>query len=129
LSPDGRCKSFGAGANGFVPGEGVGAVLLKPLSRAIADDDHIHAVVAATGINHGGRTNGYTVPNPKAQAALIRRTLDRAGIDARSISYVEAHGTGTELGDPIEVSGLTQAFVGDTDERAFCALGSLKSNI
>ena len=129
LSPDGRCKSFGAGANGFVPGEGIGAVLLKPLSRAVADGDHIHAVIAATGINHGGRTNGYTVPNPKAQAALIRRTLNRAGIDARSISYVEAHGTGTELGDPIEVSGLTQAFAGDTDERGFCALGSLKSNI
>lgn len=129
LSPDGRCKSFGAGANGFVPGEGVGAVLLKPLSRAVADGDHIHAVITSTAINHGGRTNGYTVPNPKAQAALIRRALDRAGIDGRSISYVEAHGTGTELGDPIEVSGLAQAFAHDTDERGFCALGTLKSNI
>ena len=70
LSVDGRCKSFGMGGNGYVPGEGVGAVLLKPLARAIADGDRIHAVIRATSINHDGKTNGYTVPNPNAQGAL-----------------------------------------------------------
>ncbi|MFP5392868.1 MAG: SDR family NAD(P)-dependent oxidoreductase, partial [Gammaproteobacteria bacterium] len=129
LSDDGRCKSFGAHANGFVPGEGVGAVLLKPLSRALADGDRIHAVIRATSINHGGKTNGYTVPNPNAQAQLIRAALVRAGVNARTVSYVEAHGTGTELGDPIEVAGLTQAFRHDTADAQFCALGSVKSNI
>ncbi|MFP2957509.1 SDR family oxidoreductase [Myxococcus sp. 1LA] len=129
LSTDGRCRSFGAGGNGFVPGEGVGAVLLKPLSKALADGDNIHAVIRSTSVNHGGKTNGYTVPDPQAQAALIRSALDKAGVSARDVSYLEAHGTGTELGDPIEVAGLTQAFRRDTDARAFCRLGSLKSNI
>ena len=129
LSPDGRCRSFGAGANGFVPGEGVGAILLKPLSRAIADRDSIHALIRSTSVNHGGKTNGYTVPNPMAQAALIRDALDKAGVHARTISYVEAHGTGTDLGDPIEIAGLSQAFRKDTEDAGFCALGSLKSNL
>jgi acyl transferase domain-containing protein/acyl carrier protein len=129
LSVDGQCKSFGQGGNGFVPGEGVGVVLLKRLSRAIADHDQIYAVIRATGINHDGATNGYTVPNPTAQAELIRTTLDKAGISARTVSYIEAHGTGTELGDPIEVTGLTHAFYKDTQDTGFCALGSVKSNI
>ncbi|WP_145968961.1 SDR family NAD(P)-dependent oxidoreductase [Streptomyces hyaluromycini] len=129
LSVDGRCKSFGSSANGYVPGEGVGAVVLKRLSEAIADHDHIYAVIPATGVNHGGQTHGYTVPSPTAQRDLIRRTLDKAGIDARSVSYIEAHGTGTDLGDPIEVVGLTQAFRGDTQDNGFCAIGSVKSNI
>uniref|UniRef100_UPI0018AD4E7B beta-ketoacyl synthase N-terminal-like domain-containing protein n=1 Tax=Paenibacillus polymyxa TaxID=1406 RepID=UPI0018AD4E7B len=114
LSIDGQCKSFGKGGNGFVPGEGVGVVLLKPLSKAIADGDPIHALIRGTSINHGGKTNGYTVPNPTAQGELIRSALERAGVHARTISYIEAHGTGTELGDPIEVTGLTQAFRKDT---------------
>ena len=129
LSVDGQCRSFGLGGNGFVPGEGVGVVLLKPLSRAIADHDQIYAVVRATGINHGGATNSYTVPNPVAQGELIRATLSKAGINARTISYIEAHGTGTELGDPIEITGLTQAFRKETQETEFCMLGSVKSNI
>ncbi len=129
LSKDGQCKSFGKGGNGFVPGEGVGVVLLKRLSKAIEDQDHIYAVIRATSVNHGGKTNGYTVPSPKAQGALIRETLEKAGIDARSVSYMEAHGTGTELGDPIEVTGLTQAFQKDTLDTGFCALGSAKSNV
>jgi FkbH-like protein len=129
LSEDGQCKSFGNGGNGYVPGEGVGVVLLKPLSRAIEDNDQIHGVIRATGVNHGGKTNGYTVPNPKAQGALIRATLEKAGIDARKVSYIEAHGTGTALGDPIEVTGLSQAFEKDTEDKGFCALGSAKSNI
>ncbi|CAN7769214.1 SDR family NAD(P)-dependent oxidoreductase [Rhizobium leguminosarum] len=129
LSGDGRCKSFGKGGNGYVPGEGVGAVLLKPLPRAIEDDDQIYGVIRATSINHGGKTNGYTVPNPTAQRELVREAMEKAGIDARTISYIEAHGTGTELGDPIEITGLAQAFQQDTTDAQFCAIGSVKSNI
>ncbi|AJQ95099.1 SDR family NAD(P)-dependent oxidoreductase [Gynuella sunshinyii] len=129
LSTDGKCRSFGAGGNGYVPGEGVGVVLLKQLPQALADHDPVHAVIRASQVNHGGRTSGYSVPNPKAQAALIHRALEKAGIPARAVSYIEAHGTGTELGDPIEVSGLTQAFRQHTDDIGFCALGSAKSNI
>ncbi|HEU4816168.1 type I polyketide synthase, partial [Janthinobacterium sp.] len=129
LSEDRQCKSFGAGGNGFVPGEGVGAVLLKRLSAAEADQDHIYGVIRASSINHGGKTNGYMVPNPQVQSEVIRDALDKAGIDARSVSYIEAHGTGTALGDPIEIRGLAQAFGRDTQERQFCAIGSAKSNI
>src|SRR5690606_16021754 len=103
LSSDGVCRSFGAGANGYVAGEGVGAIYIKPLEQALRDNDHIYGVIKAAVVNHGGRTSGYTVPNPKAQADLIAAALDKAGIDARSIGYIEAHGTGTELGDPIEI--------------------------
>jgi acyl transferase domain-containing protein/acyl carrier protein/NAD(P)-dependent dehydrogenase (short-subunit alcohol dehydrogenase family)/1,4-dihydroxy-2-naphthoyl-CoA synthase/SAM-dependent methyltransferase len=129
LSPDGVCRSFGAGANGFVPGEGVAAILLKPLAQAIADGDQIQAVIRATNVNHGGKTNGYTVPNPQAQAALVKMALEKAGVDARAVSYIEAHGTGTELGDPIEIAALTEAFRHFTPDHGFCALGSAKSNI
>ncbi|MEY4484011.1 MAG: beta-ketoacyl-acyl-carrier-protein synthase, partial [Verrucomicrobiota bacterium] len=129
LSQEGKCHSFGAGADGMVPGEGVAAVLLKPLSQALADGDQIHAVIRGSHVNHGGRTNGYSVPNPKAQAELIRETLDKAGVSARDVSYVEAHGTGTSLGDPLEIEGLTRAFRPDTRDNGYCALGSAKSNI
>lgn len=129
VAADARSKSFGEGGDGFVPGEGAGAVILKRLSQAEADGDHIYAVIRATGVNHGGRTKGYTVPNPVAQADLIRATLDKAGIHAGAVSYVEAHGTGTELGDPIEVTGITQAFAKDTAAKQYCALGAVKSNI
>lgn len=126
---DGYCKSFGQGGDGYVPGEGVGAVILKPLREAKKDNDHIYGVIKATAINHGGKTNGYTVPNPKAQASLIKTALKKAAIDPRTISYVEAHGTGTSLGDPIEIAGLTKAFEEYTTERQFCHIGSVKSNI
>lgn len=126
---DGRCRSFGAGGDGYVPGEGVGVALLKPLDKALADHDHIYGVIKSTHINHGGKTNGYTVPNPIQQGELIRHTLDKANINPESISYVEAHGTGTALGDPIEITGLTQAYQSKTDKTGFCALGSVKANI
>ncbi|MER5408927.1 SDR family NAD(P)-dependent oxidoreductase [Streptomyces sp. NPDC002769] len=129
LSEDSRCRSFGSGGHGFVPGEGVGCVLLKPLSRAEADGDRILAVIRGTSVNHGGRSNGYTVPRSGAQAELIRDALNRAGVSARDIGYVEAHGTGTELGDPVEIQGLTTAFEQDTAERQFCAIGSAKSAV
>ncbi len=128
-STDGKCRSFGAGGDGYVPGEGVGAVLLKPLSQAVRDGDHIYGVIKATGVNHGGKTNGYSVPNPRAQANLIADVIERSGVAPESIGYLEAHGTGTSLGDPIEVTGLTKAFAEFTPERGFCALGSAKSNI
>lgn len=126
-SSDGRCRSFGDGGDGYVPGEGVGAVLLKPLAAALADGDHIHALIRGSGINHGGRTNGYTVPNPNAQGKLVAAALKRSGVSSRQVNYVEAHGTGTPLGDPIEIRGLALAF-GDSQGQA-CALGSLKSNL
>ena len=129
LASDGRCRSFGAGGDGYVPGEGVGAVLLKPLHRAVQDGDHIYGVIKGSAINHGGKTSGFTVPNPKAQAQLIREALHDAGIDPRTISYVEAHGTGTELGDPIEIAGLAEVYAQAGVERQFCAIGSCKSNI
>ncbi|HEX8189594.1 MAG TPA: SDR family NAD(P)-dependent oxidoreductase, partial [Pyrinomonadaceae bacterium] len=136
LSPDGRCKTFDRSANGYVKGEGVGAVLLKRLGRAIADGDHVYAVVRATAVNHGGKANSLTAPNPDAQAQLVGEAIRRARVSPASISYVEAHGTGTELGDPIEVDALRRAFAAQAAERGeslpagqFCGLGSVKSNI
>ncbi|MGD9212712.1 MAG: beta-ketoacyl synthase N-terminal-like domain-containing protein, partial [Desulfobacteraceae bacterium] len=128
-SPDGVCRSFGEGANGLVPGEGVGAILLKPLDQALAENDKIYAVIKGSSINSGGKTSGYTVPNPNAQSALILDSLQKAQIDPRTISYLEAHGTGTSLGDPVEIRGLNMAFRQHTRDRQFCALGSVKSNI
>nr|WP_010097990.1 beta-ketoacyl synthase N-terminal-like domain-containing protein [Ornithinibacillus scapharcae] len=129
VSSNGRCESFGEGGDGYVPGEGVGSVMLKKLSQAIADGDQIYGVIKGTDVNHGGKTNGYTVPNPTSQSEVIGRVLEKTGINPRTISYVEAHGTGTSLGDPIEITGLTQAFRKYTDDRQFCAIGSAKSNI
>ncbi len=125
---DGRCHSFAEGGDGYVPGEGVGAVILKPLAAAIADGDFVHAVIRGWAANHGGKTNGYTVPNPVQQADVIAKAIGRAGVAPGSVSYIEAHGTGTALGDPIEVAGLASAF-GDAVPRQSVALGSVKANI
>ncbi len=129
LSKSAKCCSFGLGDDGYVPAEGVGVLLLKKFSEAVRDRDRIHAIIRGTAVNHGGRTNGYTVPNPNAQAEVIRQALDQAGVNARTVSYVETHGAGTKLGDPIEVLGLTRAFRQDTRESGFCAMGSVKSNV
>jgi polyketide synthase PksN len=128
-SSKGRCESFGEGGDGYVPAEGVGALVLKPLDQAVADGDQIHGVIRATAINHCGRTNGYTVPSPNAQSEVVGRALAESGIDPRTISYIEAHGTGTALGDPIEITGLSKAFGAFTQDKQFCAIGSVKSNI
>ncbi|MCY9375153.1 SDR family NAD(P)-dependent oxidoreductase [Bacillus sp. T17B1] len=128
-STDGRCRSFGANGDGYVPGEGVGSILLKPVKKAIEDGDYIYAVIKGTTVNHGGKTNGYTVPNPNAQARLIANALEKSNIDPRTISYFEAHGTGTALGDPIEITGLTKAFEEKARDNGFCSIGSAKSNI
>ncbi|WKB56130.1 SDR family NAD(P)-dependent oxidoreductase [Eleftheria terrae] len=126
---DGRCRSFGRGGDGYVSSEAVAAVLLKPLSRAIEQHDHVYAVIRGSSTNHVGAVSGFTVPSPGAQADLIAACLEGAGVDARSVSYVEAHGTGTSLGDPIEIEGLCKAYSRHTEDRQFCAIGSVKSNI
>jgi len=129
LSSGNQCKAFGEQADGMVDAEGIGAVVLKPLPQAQADGDHIYGVIKGSAINAGGRTNGYTVPNPKAQSRVVSLALQRAQVSAEDISYVEAHGTGTALGDPIEIAGLTRAFEKTSDKKQFCSIGSLKSNI
>lgn len=128
-SSKGKCESFGEGGDGYVPGEGVGAVLLKPLEQAVSDGDHIYGVIKGSRLNAGGKTNGYTVPNPVAQTDLIREAIANAGIDGRNLSYVEAHGTGTSLGDPIEIAGLTKTFRDFTGANQYCPIASVKSNI
>ena len=129
LSTDGRCRSFGEGGSGYVPGEGVGAVLLKRLVDAERDGDRILGVIAATALSHGGRTHGYTVPNPNLQGSMIASALAAAGLDSKAITYIEAHGTGTPLGDPIEIEGLMQAYRRAPNDTGSCAIGSVKSNI
>lgn len=129
LSEEGLCRAFGRGASGYVPGEGVGALLLKPLAQAKRDRDNIYAVIKGSAISHGGRNSGYAVPNSKAQCDVITAALKRADVDARSIGYIEAHGTGTELGDPIEISGLNQTFERYDVPLHSCAIGSIKTNI
>lgn len=129
LSDEGLCRAFGRGASGYVPGEGVGALLLKPLDQAIRDRDNVYAVVKGSAISHGGRNSGYAVPNSRAQCDVVTSAMKKAGIDARSIGYIEAHGTGTELGDPIEIAGLNQAFERDRVPLHSCAIGSIKTNI
>ncbi|WSP77978.1 amino acid adenylation domain-containing protein [Streptomyces sp. NBC_01235] len=134
LSHDDRLKAFGAGADGFVDGEGVGAVLLKPLAAAVADGDRVLGVIRGSAVNAVGDAGGYTVPSATAQAAVVRGALDRAGVAADTVGYVEAHGTGTLLGDPIEIAGLVDVFGGRTEPargtgRPAVAVGSVKTNI
>lgn len=129
LSAEGKCASFGEGGTGYVPGEGVGSIILKPLDLALQDHDRIYGIIKSSTINHGGKTSGYTVPSPTAQSELIKEALQKSDINPRTISYIEAHGTGTSLGDPIEVRGLQEAFGSYTSEKQFCAIGSVKSNI
>ncbi|MEQ7053638.1 type I polyketide synthase [Paenibacillaceae sp. P-4] len=129
LSPDGRCKAFDDRANGFVPGEAVGAVLLKSAAKAIRDRDHIYGIIRASGINQDGKTNGITAPSSMSQTALETEIYRRFGIDPATITYVEAHGTGTKLGDPIEFHALQESFKLFTSDKQFCGLGSVKTNI
>jgi amino acid adenylation domain-containing protein len=110
LSPDGACKTFDASANGYVRGEGLGLLLVKPLRQAELDHDHIYAVISGTAVNHGGRAQALTAPNPRAQAGVIVDAYRCSSVDPRQVGYVEAHGTGTPLGDPIEIEGLKEAF-------------------
>ncbi|TQJ03209.1 phosphopantetheine binding protein [Amycolatopsis cihanbeyliensis] len=129
LSTDGRCRAFGDGGDGYVPGEGVGAVLLRPLADALAEGDQVYAVVRGRAAGHGGRTAGFSVPNPESQARLVVDAFRRSGTDPATVGYLEAHGTGTSLGDPVEISGLRKAFDRLGGESVGCAIGSVKSNV
>jgi polyketide synthase PksM len=129
ISPTHACHAFDDRADGFVPGEGVGMIVLKRLSQAIADGDNIHGVILGSGVNQDGATNGITAPSALSQERLEREVYETAGIDPSQISMLEAHGTGTKLGDPIEFQALSRAFARDTSLRNFCALGSIKTNI
>jgi len=127
LSPDGRCKTFDASANGFGRGEGCGVVVLKRLSDALADGDNILAVIRGSAINHDGHASGLTVPNGPAQQSVIRQALSNAGVRASDVSYVEAHGTGTLLGDPIEAGALGAVYGQNRAEPLW--IGSVKTNV
>lgn len=130
LSPDGHCRAFDRDAGGMLFGNGVGIVVLKRLKDALADGDSIIAVVKGSAINNDGSLKvGYTAPSVEGQSEVIANALKNAGVDAGSIGYIEAHGTGTAMGDPIEVAALTKAFRAVTQDRGYCAIGSVKSNI
>lgn len=129
LAKDGKCKTFDNSADGFVPGEGVGALVLKRLEDAELDGDHIYGVIIASGINQDGKTNGLTAPSVKRQKELISEIYKKYDIEPESVSYVEMHGTGTKLGDPIELKAITEAFREKTKKRNYCAIGSVKSNL
>jgi myxalamid-type polyketide synthase MxaB len=129
LSPDGRCKSFDADANGYVRGEGAGLVLLKPLSQAEADGDEIYGVIRSSAVNQDGCSNGIAAPNPQAQEAVLWEAYNRAGIEPHLVDYVEAHGTGTALGDPVEMSALGAVLGKNRGAGDVCKVGSVKTNI
>ena len=130
FAPDGHCRPFDAKAQGTVFGSGVGAVLLKPLAQALADHDPIYAVIKGSAVNNDGAAKvGYTAPGVQGQATVIAAALAAANIPAESVTYLEAHGTGTALGDPVEIQALTQAFRQTTTHNAFCAVGTVKSNV
>ena len=126
LSPDGRCKTFDAAANGYVRGEGGGIVVLKRLSDAIAEGDDVLAIIRGSAVNQDGRSSGLTVPNGPAQQAVVQQALDNSGLLPSQVGYVEAHGTGTSLGDPIEVGALGGVF---HDREQPLLIGSAKTNI
>ncbi|MCA9127084.1 MAG: amino acid adenylation domain-containing protein, partial [Planctomycetales bacterium] len=128
-SPDGKCKAFDDSADGYVRGEGCGVVILKPLDKALADRDPIHAVLLGTAINNDGRSNGLTAPSPGAQTQVICTALASASIEPQQIQYVEAHGSGTSLGDLIEAQGLSDVFRLRSWNKEPCRIGSVKSNI
>ncbi|ACL75340.1 type I polyketide synthase [Ruminiclostridium cellulolyticum] len=130
FSHDGHCRAFDAKASGTVFGSGVGIVVLKRLSDAINDRDNIYAVIKGSAVNNDGSSKvGYTAPSVDGQTKVIKTAQLVSEVEARSISYIEAHGTGTNLGDPIELSALTNAFRTSTKDKGFCAIGSVKSNI
>ncbi|MGA8115045.1 MAG: amino acid adenylation domain-containing protein, partial [Actinocatenispora sp.] len=130
FSRDGHCRPFDAGASGTVFGSGVGAVVIKRLEDAVADGDHIEAVIRGTAVtNDGGAKVGYTAPGVDGQARAVAAALGVADVDPSTVTAIEAHGTGTLLGDPIEVTALNRVFGARTKKRGFCALGSVKSNV
>ncbi|MEA5366924.1 type I polyketide synthase [Amycolatopsis sp., V23-08] len=128
-SPDGRCKSFDATADGYGRGEGGGIVVLKRLSDAERDGDHVLAVLRGSAVHQDGRTNGIMAPSGDAQAHLMRRAYETAGIDPATVGYVEAHGTGTRAGDPLEAAAMASVFGKGRPVDEPCLIGSVKPNI
>lgn len=126
---DSVVRAFDKKASGTVWSEGVGAVILKPMKKAIKDKDHIHAIVKGTAINNDGASNGILSPSAEAQESVLINCWKGANIDPETISYIETHGTGTNLGDPIEIKGIVNAFERFTDKKQFCGIGSVKTNI
>ena len=129
LSSDGQCKTFDKDANGYVPGDGVGVLLLQRLSDALRDGNQVYGLLKGTAVNHNGTPQTITAPSVTAQRDVILAAYRDANFSPETVSYVEAHGTGSSLGDPIEVEGLTKAFEHYTSKRQFCKIGSVKSNI
>ncbi|MFY2859629.1 beta-ketoacyl synthase N-terminal-like domain-containing protein [Mycobacterium sp. THU-M104] len=129
MAPDGRSKAFDAGADGFVRGEGAGIVVLKPLSRALADNDPIYAVIRGTAVNQDGRTNGLVAPSRQGQEAVLAAAYRRAGLSPGTAQYVETHGTGTFLGDAIEANALGTVLANGRPPGSRCLIGSVKTNI
>ncbi|MEM1168906.1 MAG: beta-ketoacyl synthase N-terminal-like domain-containing protein, partial [Cyanobacteria bacterium P01_H01_bin.35] len=129
LSPDGRCKTFDAEANGYVRSEGCGVIILKRLSDALAHGDNILAVIRGSAMNQDGASGGLTVPNGPSQQAVIRQALENGGVEPGSVSYIEAHGTGTSLGDPIEVGAVGEVFKKTHTQEKPVIMGSVKTNI
>jgi myxalamid-type polyketide synthase MxaE and MxaD len=129
MAPDGRCKAFDSRANGYVRSEGAGVVVLKPLSKALADGDPIYAVIRGSAVNQDGRSNGLMAPNPLAQEAVLREAYRQADVSPGKVQYVEAHGTGTLLGDPIEAKALGTVLGVERPSGQPCALGSVKTNL
>ncbi len=129
LSPDGRCYAFDARANGFVRGEGGGAVLLKPLEKARADGDRIRCVIRGGAVNNDGGGDGLTTPSREAQERVLRQAYRRAGIKRADVRYVELHGTGTAVGDPIEAAALGAVLGAGREAGAELAVGSAKTNV
>ena len=129
LSPDGKCKTFDASADGYGRGEGCGVIILKRLSEALAAGDHVLAVIRGSAINHDGSSSGFTVPNGLAQQEVLRRALDNAGISPADVGYVETHGTGTQLGDPIDVEAVAEVYGRDRKSGNPLIIGSVKTNI
>ncbi len=129
LSPEGRCKAFDARADGFVRGEGVGLVVLKPVATAVADGDRIYALIRSTAVNQDGRTQGLTVPSQQAQEELVREACREAGVSPAQVRYVEAHGTGTLVGDPIEAKALGTVLGAGRPVGNYCVMGSVKTNV
>ena len=128
-SSDGYTRAFDDSADGAGIGEGIVSIVLKPLNKAIADNNNIYAVIKGSAVNQDGSSMGITAPNPRAQTNVIVKAWKDAGINPEDIQYIETHGTGTKLGDPIEIEGLNKAFGKFTNRKQFCAIGSVKSNI
>lgn len=129
-SPDGHCRAFDAQAQGTIGGNGVGVVVLKRLAEALEDGDFISGIIKGSAINNDGSLKvGYTAPSIEGQAAVIKEALAIADVEPEAITYVETHGTGTTLGDPIEIAALTKAYRATTQEKQFCAVGSVKTNL